>query len=75
MALTLFIPGEGGGCFPSPGQQIAQNSKTKQAITLNLDDFSEIKIFKVINQRKTFLCCHSNQFAKSNFFAKISKHG
>ena len=41
----------GGGCFPPPGQYIAQNSKTKQAITLKLGDFSQISISKIWNSQ------------------------
>ena len=35
------------GCFPPPGQSVAQNFKTKQAITLKLSDFSQISISKI----------------------------
>ena len=36
----------GGGCFSPPGQQIAQNSKTKHTITLKLGEFPKQALAK-----------------------------
>ena len=44
----------GGGCFPPPAQEMAQNSTTEQASTLKLGNFSKLgisKIFNLINQK------------------------
>ena len=43
----IHIGGGGGGGFLPPGKQITQNSKTLQAITLKLGDFSQIGISKI----------------------------
>ena len=38
-----------GECFLPPAQQIAMNSKTEQAITLKLGEFSQTGISKILN--------------------------
>ena len=37
------------GCVPPPGQSIAQNSKTEQAITLKLGDVYQIAISNIFD--------------------------
>ena len=60
---------------------MAEDSKTEQAITLKLGDFSQIGISKILNLHKleiAFCCCHGNQFVKSGSLVKndkISKPG
>ena len=51
---------------------MVQNSKTKQAITLKLSDFSQIGISKIWNfVFGYFRCFESNQFVESGSLGKV----